>query len=72
MTEDDPASLVGLCEGCFHVEAIANDRGSVFYRCRLSFQDPRFPKYPRLPVLRCTGYQPKNDRTDDKGPARDL
>ena len=25
--------------------------------CRLSLTDPRFPKYPRLPVVACLGYQ---------------
>ena len=35
---------------------IRSDRGSTFYRCRLSDSDPRFPKYPRLPVLQCAGY----------------
>jgi mannose-6-phosphate isomerase-like protein (cupin superfamily) len=29
----------------------------VFYLCALSAGDPRFPKYPRLPVLHCAGYQ---------------
>jgi hypothetical protein len=35
---------------------IRNDRGSVFLMCQLSKTDPRFPKYPRLPVLTCEGY----------------
>jgi hypothetical protein len=34
-----------------------SDRGSVFYLCQLSATDARFPKYPRLPVLQCSGYQ---------------
>jgi hypothetical protein len=25
----------------------------------LSRTDPRFPKYPRLPVLACSGYEPR-------------
>lgn len=37
---------------------IESDRGSVFYRCALADTDPRFPKYPRLPVLRCDGFKP--------------
>jgi hypothetical protein len=36
---------------------VESDRGSIFYLCRLSFSDPEFPKYPRLPVLRCAGYE---------------
>ena len=47
---------VGLCGDCGNVRIIENRRGSRFYLCRLSDVDPRFPKYPRLPVLRCRGY----------------
>ena len=51
---------VGLCSGCLHMREIRSDRGSTFYMCQLSATDPRFPKYPRLPVLQCLGYQPSN------------
>jgi len=47
---------VGLCAMCAHVGVIRSDRGSVFYLCKLSAGDARFPKYPRLPVLSCAGY----------------
>jgi hypothetical protein len=49
--------MVGLCASCKHVRRIESDRGSVFYLCELSKVDPRFPKYPRLPVLICAGYE---------------
>jgi hypothetical protein len=48
---------VGLCSSCEHARVIRSDRGSIFYLCRLSASDPNFPKYPRLPVLSCTGYK---------------
>lgn len=48
---------IGLCAVCTHVQAVRSDRGSVFYLCKLSAGDPRFPKYPRLPVLSCRGYE---------------
>jgi hypothetical protein len=48
----------GLCATCAHAQIVRNARGSEFLLCRLSFSDPRFPKYPRLPVIACTGYQP--------------
>lgn len=48
----------GLCSQCTHVQVIANERGSTFYLCRLSAVDPRFPKYPRIPVLECSGFAP--------------
>jgi len=46
----------GLCSTCVHVKIIRSDRGSTFFRCGLSDTDPRFPKYPKLPVLQCGGY----------------
>jgi hypothetical protein len=48
---------VGLCENCRHARVIRSDRGSVFHLCQLSLTDPSFPKYPRLPVIECRGYE---------------
>ena len=48
----------GLCRDCQYSRRIESDRGSVFFRCDLSFKDPKFPKYPRLPVINCSGYLP--------------
>jgi hypothetical protein len=59
----DPVALLkktqhaGLCATCGHASAIESDRGSVFIRCELSRVDASFPKYPRLPVLACRGYE---------------
>jgi len=50
---------IGLCQTCRHAAAITNASGSTFYRCSLSETDPRFRKYPPLPVIQCAGYQPK-------------
>jgi len=47
----------GLCEKCQHARRIESDRGSVFYLCELSASDPRFAKYPALPVIQCPGYR---------------
>ena len=47
----------GLCKTCLHAHRTESDRGSVFWRCELSRTDARFPKYPRLPVLTCRGYE---------------
>ena len=52
---------LGLCPGCRHVRIIRSDRGSIFYQCLLAAVDPRFPKYPRLPVLSCPGYEAKEE-----------
>ena len=51
------AATAGLCTSCVHAKVITSSKGSVFYLCQLSFTDPRFAKYPALPVLACSGYQ---------------
>ena len=48
---------VGLCAHCRFMRRIESDRGSIFYLCERSATDARFPKYPRLPVLQCVGYE---------------
>ncbi len=48
---------IGLCAECRFARIIVSDRGSRFYFCDKSAVDPSFPKYPRLPVLRCAGYE---------------
>ena len=52
-------SSIGLCETCRHCRVIRSDRGSEFYLCERSFTEPEYAKYPRLPVLRCAGYEAK-------------
>ena len=47
----------GLCDTCKHQRVIRSGRGSVFSMCLLSKTDERFPKYPRLPVRECAGYE---------------
>jgi hypothetical protein len=49
----------GLCANCSHARFITSDKASTFLQCQLSFTDPRFAKYPRLPVLMCSGYSRK-------------
>jgi hypothetical protein len=46
----------GLCEDCRHARRVVNKNGSVFRLCQLHERDPHFPKYPRLPVVQCSGY----------------
>ncbi|HLM09463.1 MAG TPA: hypothetical protein VK307_07120 [Thermoleophilaceae bacterium] len=47
----------GLCDSCRHQKLIRNTRGSAFSMCLRSRTEERFPKYPRLPVVRCPGYE---------------
>src|SRR5882724_7257196 len=62
MTEDpeDPLTRLGasagLCATCVHREIKASAR-SVFLRCRLADVDPRFLRYPPLPVWACPGWE---------------
>ncbi len=50
--------FVGLCTDCGHARRVESSRGSPFYLCQLSASDAAFLKYPRLPVIRCSGYEP--------------
>jgi hypothetical protein len=46
----------GLCPRCTHVKIVTSAKGSTFLLCQLSSSDPRFPKYPPQPVVRCSGF----------------
>jgi hypothetical protein len=54
----------GLCDTCSFMRLIHSDRGSTFFLCELSATDQSFPKYPRLPVLQCPGYERLNAEED--------
>ena len=58
---------VGLCASCRHARTVTTPR-STFWLCRLSATDPRFARYPRLPVLACPGYE-RGPREDAPEPA---
>jgi len=47
----------GLCKNCRHAHRVASNKGSVFLLCGLSKTNRAFPKYPRLPVVSCQGYE---------------
>jgi hypothetical protein len=48
---------VGLCSCCRWARRQTTTRGSRFWRCTRAEEDPRFLRYPRLPVLECVGYE---------------
>jgi hypothetical protein len=58
----------GLCASCRHAREVVSGKGSRFVLCELSRTDRRFPRYPQLPVLACTGYEP----ADGPGPGRTV
>lgn len=65
---DTGAMEFGLCDACAHQQIVRNTRGSVFSLCRRSRDDPEFPRYPRVPVRECRGYEPRPDADDPRRP----
>ena len=56
----DP-SAAGLCASCRQQQVVPTTRGSSFSLCRRSREDERYPRYPRLPVVRCPGYERRGE-----------
>ena len=54
-----PPGAFGLCDSCRYQRIVRSGRGSVFTMCLKSREDPAFPKYPRVPVTSCPGYERK-------------
>jgi hypothetical protein len=65
--QKEEAEGIGLCADCRFMRVMKSDRGSTFYLCERSTTDARFPKYPRLPVLRCAGYESLNTKGEPAG-----
>ena len=57
----------GLCGVCRHSRVIETRTGSVFRLCERSKTDPRYPRYPPLPVFRCPGFEPAGAADADPG-----
>jgi hypothetical protein len=53
---DVRAPAFGLCDSCRYQRLVRSGRGSVFTMCLKSREDKAFPKYPRVPVSACSGY----------------
>jgi hypothetical protein len=67
-----PGPGAGLCDSCEHQQLVRNTRGSTFSLCLRSRSDPAYPRYPRLPVLSCPGYEPARESSAaDQPPASD-
>ena len=60
---DDTDRRAGLCASCAHARRVTSARSSTFILCARSQSDPRYPKYPPLPVLRCDGHEPRGNFT---------
>ena len=48
----------GLCGTCAACRVVETGR-STFYLCERSRTDPRFRRYPVIPVRSCPGYEPR-------------
>ena len=48
----------GLCNSCSWQRLVGTTRGSVFSLCERHRTDPRYAKYPRIPVGACPGFEP--------------
>ncbi len=59
--------IAGLCAGCGHARVNQTRRGPSYLRCQLASVDATYPRYPRLPVLRCAGYQPAEGPNPEQG-----
>jgi hypothetical protein len=54
--------VIGLCATCRHAREVTSARGSSFWLCQRSVNEPeKYAKYPPLPVRRCAGYEAKRD-----------
>jgi len=59
--EKDNVIERGLCFDCTYSRRIES-KAQDYYLCERSVSDPSFQKYPRLPVVRCMGYEPKRNK----------
>jgi hypothetical protein len=48
----------GLCAACQHAKLNETRRGTAYLRCTRAAWDPELPRYPRLPVTQCWGFDP--------------
>jgi hypothetical protein len=54
-----------LCETCQNMREVRTAR-SRFLLCELSVTNDDYPKYPPQPVVRCAGFQPRDEAHDAK------
>ena len=47
----------GLCSACQYPKLNQTRRGTVYLRCGRAEWDSTLPRYPRLPVTQCAGFE---------------
>lgn len=50
----------GLCAACRHAKLNQTRRGTAYLRCTRAEWDDRLPRYPRLPVTTCAGFEARD------------
>lgn len=63
--------MTSLCENCSWMREVKTAKGSRFLLCRLSHQEPTFPKYPPQPVVKCLGFRDESAIEDRKAKEQD-
>ena len=64
--DDHPewVARAGLCARCTHARVIDSRKGSRFFFCNRCLTNKAFPRYPRLPVLECRGFELPDSEAD--------
>jgi hypothetical protein len=58
MTPEEARRAAGECADCRHAHRLVTARAHHYWRCLRAATDVRFPRFPRLPVRACPGYEP--------------
>ncbi len=65
MRPRDPS--LGLCGSCRYRREVIGRQGAMYVLCRRAESDSNYPKYPRVPMLRCAGYE-EREREEPESP----
>jgi hypothetical protein len=66
---DGRVAQAGLCTTCDYRRSIVSGRGSTFVLCERWRTDPRYPRYPVLPVVRCAGFTERASMDPEGAPS---
>ena len=57
MPPDREAARLGLCATCRFGRVFRSGKGVTYVSCERSKIDPRYPRFPTVPVLECAGFE---------------
>jgi hypothetical protein len=55
------AAAIGLCATCSFGRLFRSGRGITYVSCERSRTDPAYPRFPSIPMLRCKGFEPRDE-----------